>query len=472
MRAFRFTAAFVLLASASWQSSFAHGDDAAETAALNRLPTVVRSVKRDDQLPGSPIVELSLGLIYELEFVRNGPVRFRDEDVALLRPFHNLTRLELIGCEITDKGLAKLAALDNLTSLKLAFCDKVTGDGLAALAKLKELKIRYCRGLAHLRVAPLQQLSNLGILGCDKLIGADLNELKELPNLIHFKLLGCRKITDSDLGVVKALHSLRHLDLTFHYEQADAGLTKITDLQSLETLSLHGTLISDAGLADLGRLHNLKSLSLSSSTMTNDGFKVVKAIPRLSDVRLNGCEQITGSGLRVLKELAHLTSLEIDEFYDFTDAELAQIRECRHLKRLVLAGAAREVTPASITGLHDLSALETLALQCYFELDELRPIKTLTKLKFLQIEFPFDRTVSEFRDAESWSAAEVVWKEFLHNFAVREFRDALSSTEIIWREHSLHSSGSWYRESVPRRGSELLPDEFRLPYEWEAIDGL
>ncbi|MDB5346756.1 MAG: hypothetical protein JWP89_5133 [Schlesneria sp.] len=455
MADFRAITVLTYLACFAWLSTPARGEDFAETADIAKLHAIVRSVKRDAVIAGSPVVHL------ELEAVGENKQSFRDEHIRLLQQYphlrslgldcritdagitelcelKNLTSLELGNCDITDAGLSKLAALEKLNALRLWMCRQITGETLGSLTQLSELRIRYCPRITALRVAPLQKLTHLGISECDSLTGAGLNELRELPNLAQLKVLGCPFITDSNLDAVKGLHHLRHLTLRFHYEQPDAGLTNITDLRGLESLSLHGKLMPDTGLAELGKLRQLSELHFSGAAVTNDGIKVLGELPELTRVSLN-CEKLDGSGLQVLSRLPQLTDLEFEGNFKISDGELKSIKACTSLKKLALLHGGRDVSAEGMATLGELPHLDILALEGHFSIEALREIQKLTSLKVLQIDLS-------------------------SKMEIGEFKAALPMTEIVWRRSQKHSSGKWRLESFPRNKSQPFPVGYPFPY--------
>lgn len=92
--------------------------------------------------------------------------------------------------KISDAGLARLTALNALTSLNVSSCS-ITNQGLSVLAgmkKLQYLNISYCNrisdeGLKHLK--PLNRLTYLDIQGCVKTSHAGVKKIERRGLTIH-----------------------------------------------------------------------------------------------------------------------------------------------------------------------------------------------------------------------------------------------------------------------------------------------
>lgn len=199
------------------------------------LPYYDWEVDRDSSLPPK-LERLGPGWLREMvgdDFLSAvdsiGPVdnTFSDADLAHLKGFNQLRRLDLMGAfRVTDAGLVYLEDLANLQSLNLRSTNATDV------------------GLEHLE--RLTQLRSLDI---------------SLP-----------QVTDAGLAHLEGLAQLRSLDLSWT-QVTDAGLVHLKELTNLQTLSLSLTQVTDAGLEHLKGLARLRSLDVSARHVTDAGVK-------------------------------------------------------------------------------------------------------------------------------------------------------------------------------------------------------
>ncbi len=113
-----------------------------------------------------------------------------DDNLACLQHLTSLKELKLGSTKITDRGLAHLVKLDQLTSLNLDNCEGITDDGMSHIAKLKSLQklcLRYTNisdsGVAHLcKASQLTELEHHNLK--NRLSDQTIEKLKKaLPKL-------------------------------------------------------------------------------------------------------------------------------------------------------------------------------------------------------------------------------------------------------------------------------------------------
>jgi endonuclease YncB( thermonuclease family) len=147
------------------------------------------------------VVRLGRRMMQRLEV---GGVKFRDDDLTMLRGLPYLRTLSLRATLVTDKGLEHLKPLENLQALSLMS----TGVGDA--------------GLKH-----LESLTTLEDLDLDR-----------------------TAITDAGLQHLKGLRNLRRLQMA-HTAVTDAGLEHLPGLSKLKELNVRGTGITREGAEKL-----------------------------------------------------------------------------------------------------------------------------------------------------------------------------------------------------------------------------
>ena len=131
---------------------------------------------------------------------------------------------------------------------------------------------------------------------------ADLEQLRDMPELETLSLSGSENITDTGLVHLKDLTNLQNLGLE-ETQITDTGLVHLKGLTNLQYLNLEGTKITGAGLAHLKDLTNLQYLSLEGcDNITDAGLVHLKNLTNLKGLSLAGCENITDTGVAELQK--------------------------------------------------------------------------------------------------------------------------------------------------------------------------
>ncbi len=160
----------------------------------------------------------ALGNLTGLKTLKLGDKYFTDRDLARLAPLHDLTRLQLDG---KSKGLhgSGFGALSHLTHLKSLDLDSsgFEDEAMAPIGKLvslEELDLSRTwitgKGLASL--APLSGLKKLRLSSCRRLEVSSLEVLTKFPRLESLAINNC-PTDDSVVELLKKLTSLRELYL-------------------------------------------------------------------------------------------------------------------------------------------------------------------------------------------------------------------------------------------------------------------
>jgi Leucine-rich repeat (LRR) protein len=215
----------------------------------------------------------------------------KDSHIIKLLNLSTLEELNLDSCPIGDRAIAHLAdnnVAPNLTSLDLADTN-LTDIGMAKIAafrKLTRLSLFYC------------SISNSG--------------LRHISNLVELQVLNLdsREISDAGLSHLRALTKLKSLDI-FSGRISDAGCAHIASIKSLESLELCGGGIGDDGCTALATLDNLQSLNLSQNErITNRGAAVLAALTNLRALNLSNT-LVNSAALRFFSGLIKLQSLAL-----------------------------------------------------------------------------------------------------------------------------------------------------------------
>jgi len=188
-----------------------------------------------------------------------------DEGLAVLRSWNRIARLNLRGTKVTDNTLALIAGKDSIHTLDIGY-GEVTDSGLQHLVKLKGLR-------------------NLGF-GGNKLTEVGLEVLRSLPRLTRLDIAGKQR-TDSGLWFVSI---------------TDLGVDPILSLTELRELNLAGTPISSKGLQRLIALQKLEKLNLFQAKRVNDDAAAhLAAMPALKWVDVKD-SAMTAKGVDALRK--------------------------------------------------------------------------------------------------------------------------------------------------------------------------
>jgi hypothetical protein len=136
---------------------------------------------------------------------------------------------------------------------------------------------------------------------------AALDDIPELEELSVF----VRPTTEEDFRHIGACSALRRLLLNGRTDVAGMGdvpddaWSYLGALMNLETLQIHGNMVSDAALRPIGKLHRLKYLLLHTTSVGDDGLQFIAAHSDLEYLDLSN-RRITDVGVCHLRSLMHL----------------------------------------------------------------------------------------------------------------------------------------------------------------------
>jgi len=187
-----------------------------------------------------------------------------DRALAATGALRALTALHLSGSpRPTDAGLAALPS--QLRSLEFSSSWRVSDAGLrsvAALTQLTRLRISSCpavtcEGVAHLTA--LQRLRSLGSCNCDQVGDAALSQdvAALRASLTQLDVSCSRRITAAGLAHLCGLRQLRWLDVSTCGGVRDAGCSHLARLTALTHLDLCGCPVTERAAAALSALRRL-----------------------------------------------------------------------------------------------------------------------------------------------------------------------------------------------------------------------
>lgn len=287
-----------------------------------------------------------------------------------------LERLEVCG-DYTDAFCTAVADnLKHLRHLVIAACYQITDRGLAKVAAMPSLRVLDMRQMRGLTVATIDtllaatQLEDLDVRHCDFVTAQHVVQLRRsLPRLQQLE-------TSVDPKQIEAAERL-----------SDAGAQVRTKAQ-IEALAaaapsvrrcIEGVDLDDECVAALAKLKGVEEIVLrpdrakeralmpAPPPVTDAGIRELVKIPTLRVLHLDRCRQVSDDGLVLLAQLPVLEELRF-AVMSVPDAFFARL-EGTPLKRLTLQGC-RGFGRAGLESIARIRGLRELSLQGCVHLDE------------------------------------------------------------------------------------------------------
>ena len=362
-----FVAAVVLTAASG------RATDALAQVSTKDSPEVTYALERIEQRGGWVVRDKS-GVIVEASLERTWAT---DNDIDFIVTLKTLKKLDLSFTYVTDKGIKKLQALQQLEDLTLDTAEFLTDASMAHLRANRALKRLVVRGvditdagmpyvgemtgLRYLDISytmlgdvGLENLPNLSQLetlkiGATLITGLNLNFLKLLPKLKSLSLNGVQRrnagacwtpnVTDLDLETISLLSGLEELDLGVGIKLGMGGQPAAPGGGNCRLTG--GLQISDLGVAKLARLKSLKRLNISGARLSPEGLRTLHSLPldRLNLFAATSLDDATGD---VLAGMPTLTFLDLS-YTQIGDQGLQRLGKLPHLKYLYITET--RVTP-------------------------------------------------------------------------------------------------------------------------------
>jgi hypothetical protein len=222
---------------------------------------------------------------------------------------------------MTDGALARIAALDFVTSLNLGGSRELTDDGLLQLARMPQLQ--------HL---------NLNEYPGGKLTSRGLEVLRHLPDLRKFAMTWQAGIADSGVANLRFCDRLEEVNL-MGSPTGDGAVEALQGKANLSSFST-GRLVTDAGIPLLHNFPMLKTAGregtrlLIDGPFTNSGLAALSGLAGISELDLFWhVDRITSAGFTHLIHLPNLIALGCDGKLS-DDVAMTHIAAMPRLKRL------------------------------------------------------------------------------------------------------------------------------------------
>ena len=231
---------------------------------LSKLPSL-----KNITVDGGSVTSKGIAILSKMKSLEHLYIDNTDKMDEIVGKVTNLSRIRklTIGIGLTDKGLMKLKNMDSLQVLIIG-PSRITGKGIAALADLTSLQTL--------------RLNQISLSSEDE--WASFGKLSSLQSLTLRALRST--VTDSYIAHLTGLQYLRELSIdaivkteegaAYFMDVTDKSLEHIAKLHKLESLELRGAKITDKGLKYLEGLRSLKWINLLGSNVTEEALQQLK----------------------------------------------------------------------------------------------------------------------------------------------------------------------------------------------------
>lgn len=239
--------------------------------------------------------------------------------LAMAKPANDAVKaLDLGGANVTAAGIAELAKLQNLRSLKLTGYTGGPSEwaGLAKLVQLEELDATSS-SLNDQSLPAVGALVNLKSLNLSRtgVTDAGFSALTKLSRLENIDC-GGTSITGAGFEAFTAKFAkspLRHVNVT-NTAFGTFGFAHVGNIDTLETLAANASSATDMTIQDLKGLKNLKTLHLAGNGISDAGLqKLWPTLDALEDVDLGGNALVSNFTLEKLLRTKSLKKLRVED---------------------------------------------------------------------------------------------------------------------------------------------------------------
>jgi hypothetical protein len=267
--------------------------------------------------------------------------------LARMPQLEQLNLSEYPGGKLTDRGLEVLRHLPNLRRFEMTWQAGITDAGVANL--------RFCDRLERVdlmgsptgdgAIAALQGKEELHYLSTGRLVtDAGIPLLHALPRIkqahgeTRSHLLIDGPFTDAGLTGLAGLEGVGELDLFWHVTGiTSGGFAHLLRLPNLESLGCDGRLSDDAAMQYLGRMPGLRRLRAQESVATDAGFQSLARSRTLESFWGRECPNFGSAGFRAFSTMPALRGFGIG-CRNVDDAALSTLPDFPSLRQLTPIG--------------------------------------------------------------------------------------------------------------------------------------
>lgn len=226
---------------------------------------------------------------------------------------------------------------------------------------------------------------------------------KDVALTVILKYAGLEHMSSIDQLAQCRVHVFSAAKLDFD----DQHMKHLEKLSELTVLNLDDTLISDASLGVIGRFHQIGALRLSITNISGKNFELLKNLKQIHNFQISGCNLEKGflgrlrpnfgsltdvnlasvnfsrEDAATLPELTELQALNISKNKLVDDSFVPYLLKMKKLKFLNIADT--RITDASLKQLAAMPNLGTLVLRPAQFFKKTAPLKSIGKLKFVDV---------------------------------------------------------------------------------------
>ncbi|HEX7377721.1 MAG TPA: hypothetical protein VF278_11445, partial [Pirellulales bacterium] len=254
--------------------------------------------------------------------------------------------LQLANSDLTDAGLAHLAALPRLAALDVRRT-RVTGDGVHAFQRRRpDCAIKWTPPRPASPSADQDRAAAEWIIASGGFVGVVpsgkrftvAKSPEELPSgalqVAFVHLTGEQTLTNADLDRLVGLRRLEQLQVG--YTNLDGGaLAKLAGMPSLRDLLIDGTRVKSSDLAALKPLPKLHSIRLQAGDQIDDDYAGLDQLPQLRQLTLLNA---TADDVRRVAKLKRLRTLWLPDA-EISERDIAAVQQANPLCRILIGDA-------------------------------------------------------------------------------------------------------------------------------------
>lgn len=220
-------------------------------------------------------------------------------------------------------------------------------------------------------------------------------------------------LKDAHFAAVAQFTNLESLDFKACYFLTDACLVTVGQLKFLKHLRISRG-ISGSFFEHLAKLENLESLNCWGTVLANSNIGLLARLPRLTDLNIGSCEQLTSDALAFVAKLPHLTTLNVSDCAWISGGfkHLSRMLtlehlfatgclindDLEHLQRLPLKTldvSCNDIEPSGLAAISNITTLTRLEIrECFSAADGFDSLLNLKHLTRLAVDQICDRTMS------------------------------------------------------------------------------
>jgi len=291
----------------------------------------------------------ALARVAALDFVTSlslgGSRELTDDGLLHLAQMPQLEHLELNeypGGKLTDRGLEVLRHLPNLRKFEMAWQSGITDQGIANLRRCERLEEVNLMGspTGDGAIEALQGKAKLRRFSTGRLVtDAGVPVLHNFPLLKTADNEGARllidgPLTNAGLAAMRGLDGVSELVLFWHVDRITTdAYSHLILLPNLMSLSCDGRLSDDVALSHIAAMPRLKRLQIQESVATDDGFVALAKSQTIEGIWGRVCANFGSRGFIAFSKMPSLRSLGIG-CKNVDDAALATLPDFPALREL------------------------------------------------------------------------------------------------------------------------------------------